>query len=111
MPISYSGEELRETERAILRALCQPSTTQALRERILRELASYRWRAQDHRVIFDALQKSRPVRTSSLHEQLRAHATRMGFPDIDWDAFLAPGEESQEIEASVSRLKASIEPV
>jgi hypothetical protein len=110
MPRS-SSEELREIERALLRALCQPSTTPVLRERILRELASYRWRVEDHRVIFDALQKSRPARTSSLHDQLRAHATRMGFPDIDWDAFFAPGEESQEIEASVSRLKATLEHV
>jgi hypothetical protein len=111
MPRSYSGEELRETERAILRALCQPSTTQVLRERILKELAFYRWRVEDHRVIFDALQRSRSAKTSPLQEQLRAHATRMGFPDIDWDAFLAPGEESQEIEQSVSRLKATIQSV
>jgi hypothetical protein len=107
MPRSYSGEELRETERAILRALCQPSTTQALRERVLQELASYRWRVEDHRVIFDALQRSRSAKASPLQEQLRAHATRMGFPDIDWDAFLAPGQESQEIEVWVSRLKAT----
>jgi hypothetical protein len=107
MPRSYSSEELREIERAILRALCQPSTTQALRERIGQELASYRWRVQDHRVIFDGLQRSRSAKASPLQEQLRAHATRMGFPDIDWDAFLAPGEESQEIEKWVSRLKAT----
>jgi hypothetical protein len=31
----------------------------------------------------------------------------MGFPDIGWDAFLAPGQESQEIEVWVSRLKAT----
>jgi hypothetical protein len=107
MPLSYSSEELCEIERALLRELCQPSTTPVLRERILHELASYRWRLEDHRVVFDTLQKSRPSGTSSLHEQLRAHATRMGFPDIDWDAFFAPGEESQEIEKLVSRLKAA----
>jgi hypothetical protein len=110
MPRSYSSEELREIEHAILQALCQPSTTQALRERILQELASYRWGVRDYRVIFDALQKSRPARTSSLHEQLRAHATRMGFPDIDWDAFFAPGQQSPEIEKWVSRLKAAATP-
>ena len=111
MPHSYSGEELRGAERAILRTLCQPSATQALRERILQELASYRWQVEDHRVIFDALQRSRSAKASPLQEELRAHATRMGFPDIDWDAFLAPGEESQEIEQSVSRLKATIQSV
>jgi glutamine amidotransferase PdxT len=31
----------------------------------------------------------------------------MGFPDIDWDAFFAPGGESQEIEKLVSRLEAA----
>jgi len=111
MPHSYSGEELRETERAVLRALCQQSTTQALRERILQELASYRWRVEDHRVVFDALQRSRSAKASPLQEQLRAHATRMGFPDIDWDPLLTPGEESQEIEKWVSCLKASAESV
>lgn len=58
-------------------------------------------------MIFDALRRSRSARASLLQEQLRAHATRMGFPDIDWDAFLAPGGESQEIEKWVSRLKAA----
>jgi hypothetical protein len=107
MPHNCSGEELREAERAILRALCQPSTTRDLRERILQELASYRWQAQDHRVIFDALERSRSAKASPLQEQLRAHATRMGFPDIDWNTFLAPGEECQEIEKWVSQLKAA----
>jgi hypothetical protein len=104
---AYSREEVCEMERAILKALCDPSMKNAVRERTLRELSTHPWQVEDHRVVFDALQKSRPARTSSLREQLRAHATRMGFPDIDWEALLGTGETIQEIEKWVSRLKAA----
>jgi len=40
-------------------------------------------------------------------EQLPAQATRMGFPDIDWDAFFGPGDSPQpDIDEAIRRLKA-----
>jgi hypothetical protein len=97
-----------EIERAVLRALCQPSTTDALRESILRELAAHPWQAEDHRIVFNALRKIRNTNSCSLGEQLPAHATRMGFPDIDWAVFLDAGEANLDVEKLAAHLKSVV---
>ena len=99
-------ERLRELERNLLRGLCQP-LPDALRERTNRELATYRWRAADHQIIFDALQRIGSTATGSLRERLPAQAVRMGFPDIDWTFFFDPRTDGGTIEKIVSDLQAA----
>jgi hypothetical protein len=106
----HSPERLCEMERAVLRALCQPSLPDTLRQRLSQKLAAYQWQAADHRIIFAALQRIRNTRTSSLQEQLPAHATRMGFPDIHWAAFFEPDDRAPEIEKLVSALNVAAKP-
>lgn len=50
-------------------------------------LRGYAWRDEEHRVVFEALARARNVHLIPLREQLPAHATRMGFPDVDWPLY------------------------
>jgi hypothetical protein len=89
---SPSPHHIYNLERAILRAICHPSLRDDLREIARARLVSYKWQAEDHRIIFAAVSSIRNTKTASLREQLPACATRMGFPDIDWE-FLSGAEE------------------
>jgi hypothetical protein len=101
------SKRLCELERAVLRALCQPSLSHALRKRACEDLATHQWQAEDHRIVFAALQKARDTNVSPLLEQLPAHATRMGFPDIDWAALFEPSQAIQDIDRLICDLKAA----
>lgn len=115
-------EPILHIERAVLRALCcgtasqaeggeptQAAASSALSE-ALRELGDYRWRGDEHRVVYSALAALKPSRGESVAEQLPAQATRMGFPDVDWKLYLESSATSQiEIRGLVRALKSSID--
>jgi hypothetical protein len=82
-----------ELERGVLRLMCRGELDQASVADACRELASYSWQDHDNRVVFDALARVRNVDLIPIRAQLAEHATRMGFPDIDWGNFLQPAEE------------------
>jgi len=105
--LTTPSQRLCALERSILRALCQASLPDALRQGICRELATYQWRLADHRIVFAALQRARTASSSPLREQLPAHATRMGFPDINWAVLFVPGEAVEGIERLVTDLRAA----
>jgi len=94
-------------ERSILRALCQKSLPDSVRQNVTCALAAYRWQIEDHRIVFAALEKAGKPNCVSLREQLPAHATRMGFPDVDWGGLFEPGEPVESVEQLVSDLKAA----
>jgi hypothetical protein len=58
----------------------------------LAELSRYSWASADHRILFEALVRLGNIPTVSLRERLGAEATRMGFPDIDWEALFEVNE-------------------
>ncbi len=71
-----------------------------------RELQDYRWRGDEHRVVYAALVALRPSSGESIVEQLPAQATRMGFPDVDWNLYLQPtGAHPTGIEDLIRALK------
>lgn len=39
-------------------------------------------------MVFEALGRVRSADPVPLRDQLASHATRMGFPDVDWHAYL-----------------------
>jgi hypothetical protein len=62
----------------------------AARRAVLEALREYAWQEEEHRVVFEALARVRSGDAISLREQLPAHATRMGFPEVEWQLYFAP---------------------
>ena len=83
-----------QLEREILRTLCAQPQPRRTIEGLARELAAYSWREPDHAVVYGALAKTTKRGAGDWRSLLAAQTTRMGFPDIDWEAFFANGETS-----------------
>jgi len=106
-----------DLERKILSALCSAPATRAevrqeddtrTREAILTALHRHLWEDPEHRVVFEALISLPGRNMKELREQLPAQATRMGFPDVNWDEyFAAPGAGSPIEDLVVQLLAAS----
>lgn len=85
-------------ERQILQQLCAGAISSSDVIEIKSRLAAYAWRDSDHRVVFEALCRLRDVgelTPSDLREQLPAQATRMGFPDVNWNNYFGRNESEQ----------------
>ena len=97
-----------EIERALLGALCEGSVPPEDRDDALQRLAGYNWRGTDHRVIYEALRRSRQPASPSLHEFMVAEITRLGFPDIDVAPFFkSRGRSTAAIRKLVENLLAA----
>jgi hypothetical protein len=73
-------------------------------------LRAHRWRYHEHRVVFEALRGARAGESRPLREQLPTHATRMGFPDVDWGVYFEAVSPPQDIEKLVRELKELVMP-
>ena len=101
-----------DLESRILRALCTtPSAFDigaidhaTARAAILAKLSAHHWQDPEHRVVFEALTLLPGRDSTELREQLPAQATRMGFPDVNWDAYFARGGDDSSIESLVVEL-------
>ncbi len=76
----------------------------AARANILAQLRAHRWQDPEHRVVFEALTLLPGRQSSNLREQLPAQATRMGFPDVNWDHYFAPSDDHAPLESLVAEL-------
>jgi hypothetical protein len=85
--LADSSRRVIELERDILRALCCARGADTASQAAKRPLRAHAWRNQEHRVVFEALERVRPTEASPLREQLAAQVTRMGFPDVDWGLY------------------------
>jgi hypothetical protein len=79
-----------EVERLLLGALCAAPLLPEDRSDILRSIADYNWIHPDHRVIYEALRRSRHRESPALREHIVAEITRLGFPDIEVEPFFNP---------------------
>jgi hypothetical protein len=79
-----------DLERAFLRQLCHARLTRPAWTRIARELDQYAWRDVEHGLVYAAIQRLGSRDPKMRREQLPAEATRMGFPDVDWEAYFSP---------------------
>jgi hypothetical protein len=107
-------EKILRLEIEVLRAICsenangkedrEKSRSQLLE--LLRELQDYCWRGDEHRVVYGALMAVKRSSGETIAEQLPAQATRMGFPDVDWELYLQPsGAHQTEFENMIRALK------
>jgi hypothetical protein len=103
-----------DLEPRILRALCTrasafagPGTHHVTgRATILAQLGAHRWQNPELRVVFEALTLLPGRQSSELREQLPAQATRMGFPDVNWDYYFVASDDHPAIESLVAELLA-----
>jgi hypothetical protein len=104
-----------DLESKILRALCSdpsPSTDNpaaaftAKRAAILAKLRTYGWQDAEHRVVFEALTLLPGRQAKELREQLPAQATRMGFPDVNWQKYFTATADDSALETLVAELLA-----
>ena len=93
-----------QTERALLRRLCRSGGISAVSSDEQRTLRRYRWVGRDHQTIFEALVRLASAPASALRERLPAEATRMGFPDIQWEAYFKEAAVGQETGDTVAEL-------
>jgi hypothetical protein len=107
MPTADSPKYAIELERKILRSLCVTGIGSADWNRLAGRLASHRWAAPEHQIVFDALWAIRSQDATTRREQLPAQATRMGFPDVDWENYLGVSRSGHaEIEQLIGDLEA-----
>jgi len=101
--------EILDLERLVLTALCASVGLGGRRELILSALSRHQWRAPEHRVVYEALTRMPSADPGAICAELPAMATRMGFPDVDWDAYFLPGADpaATEIEELIKRLAAA----
>jgi hypothetical protein len=91
--MARDNERIRilDLERQILSVLCSVALdsleTDNLRDCVVSKLEGYTWQTPDHRVVFEAFVRNLNRNPGDLRGILRAEATRMGFPDIDWETF------------------------
>jgi hypothetical protein len=81
-------EDVLKAEGALLAALCQQVLTASQRAETMRALAAYRWRDQEHQVIFEVLRELGPASAPQLREELPRQLTRKGFPDTGLEPLL-----------------------
>jgi hypothetical protein len=100
-----------DLESGILRALCgNPYShldNSAARAMILAQLRPHLWQDSEHRVVFEALTALPGRNATELREQLPAQATRMGFPDVNWESYFASAAADPAIETLVAELLAT----
>ena len=90
-----------------MRALCADTTEMAARATAVRKLENYEWQGAENRVVYEALREVRESGPLSLRDQLPAHATRLGFPDVDWRNYSdRDPADNEEIGTIVDRLLA-----
>lgn len=118
VPASDKSPAIIELEREILRMLCDPheQTGAKSRKQAVLKLLAHRWHDAEHRIVFEAVAKLPGQDAAALRRQLPAQATRMGFPEVHWEAYFASNtspssegakENGPNIETLVARLRAA----
>lgn len=92
-------------ERRILRTICASGPRRETLDTAMREIASHEWRAPEHQIVWEAFMRIPRADVASLRELLPAEATRMGFPDVNWELYFAYDCASpEELDTLVRRL-------
>lgn len=98
-------ENIVEIERSVLRAICAFSGDATQRDHLLKKLANYSWREPDHAVVYRAIRSLPAGNVAKWREELPAAATRMGFPDLNWEYYFgAEDTVNGDVERAISRL-------
>ena len=80
----------QQIELMILRALCLGTPQGSVKEIARSLLRDYRWHNPFHEAVWNALYSLPSENPEVLRQLLPAKLTRLGFPDVEWEEFLAP---------------------
>jgi hypothetical protein len=75
-------------EQQILQRFCTEDVPESVTAAIKTKLDSYAWCDPDNRIVFEALCSLGSLTPAVTASQLPALATRMGFPDLNWERYL-----------------------
>lgn len=102
-----SADRAVKLERDILRAICCGCGKDEAVHAAKQALRGYAWRESEHGVVFEAIERTRASDAAELRRKLPAQATRMGFPDVNWELYFegGPAQRSGEIEEWIRELK------
>jgi hypothetical protein len=104
----HAFDTVKSLERQILRVLCGGAITAVVWEALAGQISDHLWQEPEHRVVYEALRQIRSRDPQTLRDQIPAQATRMGFPDVEWAAYLS---SQPDIETNpkqlIARLKAA----
>jgi hypothetical protein len=103
-----SDSERIRLERRVLHVLCQGTDEGSIRSFARGILEHYRWREPIHQALFSALMALPLESLDAIRFHLPARLARMGYPDVDWEAYFKPERFSKaEAEELVQRLRQS----
>ena len=122
MPAADKSLAIVQLERKVLRALCREQVGDSAHDGLdaqsrtgaISSLLSHNWQDAEHRVVFDALARLPGRDAAELRRQLPAQATRMGFPEVQWETYFAGGtpddvasadEHRRELEMTIRQLR------
>jgi hypothetical protein len=94
-----------EAERRLLVALCQNVLDSSARDEVMRRFRNHRFAHADHEVLYRALAALPRCEPAEVRAKLAQAVTRLGFPDIDFDAlFDSPPPTPAELAALLKQL-------
>jgi len=82
--------KITQIERRILVVLCSRALDRPKWDQLADALATHVWREPEHHIVYAALRQIRIHDPKTWREQLPAQATRMGFPEVDWQTYIPP---------------------
>ena len=89
-------DDIIQTERCVLQALCQGAPEGSVREAAKVILRHYRWHEPLHQMIFNLLVEMPTDDPEVIRDLLPSRLTRKGFPDVAWEDFFQPHPLSKE---------------
>lgn len=99
-------DEIHASERELLHLLCTRAMIGPEGEKAIRFLTTYSFQDVIHEQVFHALRELRTGRPNLVREQLPARLAQKGFPDIDFESFLAPQDAaSGSVEELIKKLR------
>ncbi len=90
-------EEIINTERSVLKALCQGLLRGPAFTQVRASLADYPWREPIHQALFRALLSIPFSDPKIIRDLLPARLTLLGFPDVRFEELFEPVSLSPEI--------------
>lgn len=102
---SFSREQLVETERKLLAALCQGDVDADIRTAILRGFEQHKFTEPDYEVVYRALATTPALELSDARQVLTQAVTRLGFPDLDLEGLFRESVPApSEVDTLLARL-------
>jgi hypothetical protein len=79
-------QKIEELEREVLRSLCGMASVRDA-QRYAAQLENHPWADSECRIVYEALMRTVAREIKAWRNELPAEATRMGFPDVEWENY------------------------